>query len=178
MAPPGSNTNNLQNNNSQNDTATTRRKPSFTPKMYFRALVRKDSMNISNMFAGSVFLPGTAQIYNKQAWKLPIIYGGIGGFIGGAVASNVKYQREGKDSDKKMRNIMIAGAVATYYLSLMDGVVSYKSDTKPLPARATILSALLPGLGQAYNGDYWHIPIFYGGFAISGYCWAFNQKAI
>lgn len=151
-------------------------KPSFTIPMYFRALAHKDTMKIAHMFAGSVILPGTAQIYNRQAWKVPVIYGVAGGFIGGAIAYNVNYQRTGKTSSKNMRNVMIAGSILTYYGSLLDGVISYKSDRKPLPARASLYSALLPGLGQAYNGDYWKIPIFYGGLAVSGYCWAFNQK--
>lgn len=151
-------------------------KPSFTIPMYFRALAHKDTMKIAHMFAGSVVLPGSAQIYNGQAWKLPIIYGVAGGFIGGAIACNVNYQRTGKTSAKNMRNLMIAGSILTYYGSLLDGVISFKSDQKPLPARASLYSALLPGLGQAYNGDYWKIPIFYGGLAVSGYCWAFNQK--
>ena len=151
-------------------------KPSFTIPMYFRALAHKDTMKIAHMFAGSAILPGTAQIYNRQAWKVPVIYGVAGGFVGGAIAFNVNYQCTGKTSSKNMRNLMIAGTVLTYYGSLLDGVISYKSDQKPLPARASLYSALLPGLGQAYNGDYWKIPIFYGGLAVSGYCWAFNQK--
>ena len=31
------------------------------------------------------------------------------------------------------------------------------------PVKAALLSAVLPGLGQAYNGSYWKIPIIYGG---------------
>lgn len=37
------------------------------------------------------------------------------------------------------------------------------------PSRAALYSALLPGLGQAYNQRYWKLPLIYGGFAAFGY---------
>lgn len=38
------------------------------------------------------------------------------------------------------------------------------------------MSAMLPGLGQAYNHKYWKIPIAYGGFAVLGYSFFWNQQ--
>jgi hypothetical protein len=40
---------------------------------------------------------------------------------------------------------------------------------KHVPAKATMFSAVLPGLGQVYNRKYWKLPIVYGGFAALGY---------
>ena len=78
-------------------------------------------MNITPMFIGSLFLPGSAQIYNRQYWKLPIIYGGIAAFTTGAIVGK-----------KNIRPYMVGGAVATWYLSVLDGVISYKSYQNPL----------------------------------------------
>jgi len=44
------------------------------------------------------------------------------------------------------------------------------------PKRATIMSAILPGAGQAYNKKYWKIPVIYVGFATLGYFVASNNK--
>ena len=43
-------------------------------------------------------------------------------------------------------------------------------DIDPLtPAKAAFYSAILPGLGQAYNKKYWKIPIVYGAIGTSLY---------
>lgn len=148
----------------------------FTPRRFIQGLKHEDSLTLSNVFFPAMILPGTGQIYNGDYWKLPIVYGTLGGSIAGAAIFNKKWKKDGKESDKDLRNVFIWGAVASYWGQLADLTFSFKSYEKPLPARASLYSALLPGLGQAYNGDYWHIPIYYGGFMISGYCWSFNQK--
>lgn len=50
------------------------------------------------------------------------------------------------------------------------------SKYKHSPRKATLMSALLPGLGQIYNRKWWKVPIIYGGFAGVGYAIGFNQK--
>lgn len=46
------------------------------------------------------------------------------------------------------------------------------------PRRAGLLSAALPGLGQAYNGQYWKIPIVYAGIAGLGYFIFQNEQML
>ncbi|MBL0341749.1 MAG: hypothetical protein IPP71_12895 [Bacteroidetes bacterium] len=43
------------------------------------------------------------------------------------------------------------------------------------PTKASVLSAILPGAGQAYNHKYWKIPIIYAGFAGLGYLVKINN---
>lgn len=44
------------------------------------------------------------------------------------------------------------------------------------PAKAAFYSAVLPGLGQAYNKKYWKIPIVYGAIGTSVYIYSRNNK--
>lgn len=153
----------------------TSKEETYTLKRYFKSLAHRDSMAIGWAFAGSVVLPGTAQIYNRDYWKLPVIYAGIGGMIGGGVYYNSQFKKTGSESDKLARNLFFIGAAAFYWGQMLDGAVSYKSYRSHLPGRATIYSALLPGLGQIYNREYWKLPIYYGGLAVAGYCWYYNN---
>ena len=42
--------------------------------------------------------------------------------------------------------------------------------------KASLMSAILPGLGQAYNKKYWKIPIIYAGIGGFGYMFLNNNK--
>ena len=136
----------------------------FSFKEFFGGLAHKNDLKIGTMFAGSVVLPGTAQIYNRQYWKLPIIYGGIGALAGSGGYFLNQYKKSGQ-TDMRAKTTgtwLMVGAGLVYWGSLMDGVASYKSNKTPDPGRATLYSALLPGLGQIYNGEYFKVPIYWG----------------
>jgi len=45
------------------------------------------------------------------------------------------------------------------------------------PSRAAFYSAVLPGLGQAYNKKYWKIPIVWGAIGTSGYFYFTNNDS-
>ncbi|PQJ11057.1 hypothetical protein CJD36_013895 [Flavipsychrobacter stenotrophus] len=45
---------------------------------------------------------------------------------------------------------------------------------QPNPKRAGLYSAILPGVGQFYNRQYWKIPVIYAGLAVAGYYFVDN----
>jgi uncharacterized protein DUF5683 len=59
-------------------------------------------------------------------------------------------------------------------------VVRDSSSRQPInplsPAKAAFFSALLPGLGQAYNKKYWKIPIVYAALGTGVYFYLDNNK--
>lgn len=64
--------------------------------------------------------------------------------------------------------IVFSQEKTTSVLSAKDTVKS--NDIDPLtPAKAAFYSAILPGLGQAYNKKYWKIPLVYGAIGVSLY---------
>jgi len=167
----------------------------FSVKEFVGGLAHKNTMKIGTMFAGSVVLPGTAQIYNKDYWKLPIVYGGIGALAGTGgyymhqykltqrrydkwdaaktafeKQYNIAYPFDAPELDlasKKTGTWLLVGAGVMYWASLLDGIICYESDREPLPGRATLYSILFPGLGQIYNGEFFKLPIYWGGMLAS-----------
>lgn len=134
----------------------------FTFKEFFGGLSHKKDERIGVLFAGSTVFIGAGQIYNKQYWKLPIIYGGIGAGIGMGIAYRNKWNNTGDEKFRTISNLSFIGAGLVYWGTLMDEVINYHKDIQPHAGRATLYSILLPGLGQAYNGEFWKIPIYYG----------------
>jgi len=140
----------------------------FSLKDYFGGLAHKNEIKIGTMAAGSAVFIGGSQIYNEQYWKLPIVYGTVFGALGTGIYLNT----QGNHDAAKW---CFVGAGVAYWATAMDGVASFKTDQYPLPGKATLYSLLLPGLGQAYNGEYWKIPIYIGGLAAAYYFYDTNR---
>jgi len=76
----------------------------------------------------------------------------------------------------------LLGTVSLFAQAKEETVLVAKDTTKmqeidPLtPAKAAFYSAILPGLGQAYNKKYWKIPLVYGAIGTSMYFYIDNNR--
>lgn len=173
--------------------ADTAQRPLFSVKDYIRGIAHKDTIQIGTSFAGSMILIGGQQIYNKQYWKLPIIYGGLGATVGLGFHYRSQYTQSlnaynaaleldpdapytVNDRAKQLSTYLFAGGALIYWGTLMDGVINFQSDRYPLPGRATLYSLLVPGLGQVYNHEYWKVPVYWGALIGAYHYWTLNKR--
>ncbi len=158
-----------------------------------------DSMSLSKVCWAAAVMPGYGQIYNKQYWKLPILYSTLGTGLGMFIYENSRYKplkREydaitnkslsrTPELDRLQRNMLRSNTRRQIYLGLTivsylyfigDAAVCYKTNDVSSVKRATTLATICPGAGQIYNKSYWRVPIVIGGFATTIYCVDWNNR--
>lgn len=78
---------------------------------------------------------------------------------------------DGQNEEKKEKEPQIPKGV------VIDSIIEIREPINPLsPAKAAFYSAILPGLGQAYNKKYWKIPIVYAAIGTGVYFYIDNNK--
>lgn len=159
-----------------------------------------DSMGLSKMCWLSLPLPGFGQIYNKQYWKLGVLYPVVGASIGMFVHENKQYKPLKAEYDKylvdhgymrtpeldalqtkmirhnTMQQIYAGVAIATYLYFIGDAAINYSTNEVSQVKKATTLSCICPGAGQIYNKSYWRVPIVIGGLASTIYTIDWNNR--
>ena len=163
-------------------------------KTYF-----SDSMSLRRVTWTSLFLPGFGQIYNKQYWKLPILYGTVGASLGLCLWSNSKYKplqaKFNRLTDESMsrtpqlnavqsemikyntmKQVFMIATIASYLYFIGDAAVKYSTNDVSSVNKATTLAMICPGAGQIYNKSYWRVPLVIGGFATTIYCIDWNNR--
>ncbi len=161
--------------------------------------IAPDSMSLSKVCWTTAVLPGYGQIYNKQYWKLPILYGTLGAGIGLFIHENNTYRPLKRAYDEMVdrglgrspafetiqermirsntrRQLYLGGAVASYLYFIGDAAVSYATNDVSDVKKATTLACICPGAGQIYNKSYWKVPFVVGGFAAMIYCIDWNNR--
>ena len=108
---------NYSNDENAEDSSGAKRDSSFTFSIseFFGGMAGTRTSRMGNTFLGSMIFVGGQQIYNRDYWKLPIIYGGIGAGVGMGIKYNKTYKQSVEaglpdDNAKRMRNIMFAAA--------------------------------------------------------------------
>lgn len=74
---------------------------------------------------------------------------------------------------------VILGQKEAAPLRQLSDTIAQAEQIDPLsPSRAAFYSAILPGLGQAYNKKYWKIPIVYGAIGTGVYFYIYNRNEL
>lgn len=72
--------------------------------------------------------------------------------------------------------VPVVGSIAGKLADTVRVVSRKQSEAERIiPRKATFKSLMLPGLGQAYNRQYWKIPLIYGALGAAVYIYNYNQ---
>ena len=159
-----------------------------------------DSMGLSKVCWLSLPLPGFGQIYNKQYWKLGVLYPVVGASVGMFAYEHKQYKPLKAEYDQYLidhgyfrtpeldaiqtklikhntrRQIYAGLAIATYLYFIGDAAINYSTNEVSQVKKATTLSTIMPGAGQIYNKSYWRVPIVLGGLASTIYTIDWNNR--
>ena len=171
----------------------------LTRKRSFKEALFPDSSSLSRVCWTAAVLPGYGQVYNKQYWKLPVLYGLVGASVGMFVHENNKYRPLKHEYDlmtdgglfrteamddlqarmmrvNTRRQFYLGAMIASYIYFIGDAAVNYTTNDVSRVKKATTLSTICPGAGQIYNRSYWKVPFVVGGFASMIYCIDWNNR--
>lgn len=176
------------------DTAAVEQSPSAQPSLTPAKIARR-----------SAFLPGYGQWTNQQTWKTPIAAGGValGAYAIYQTQQDKSTYNEAAslrlDGDTSTLDIF-ANSLSTsallvkanqrqqwnthalfftiysYGMNVLDAYTFAQPQDKHSPGKAAYYSALMPGLGQLYNGKWWKLPIVYGAIGTGVGFIIFNQQ--
>jgi hypothetical protein len=78
---------------------------------------------------------------------------------------------------QKTTDVKIKDTINASNLKIKDTISASTDNFKPLsPAKAAFYSAVLPGLGQAFNKKYWKIPIVWAAMGSGVYFYHTNNN--
>lgn len=127
----------------------------------------------------SALVPGWGQIYQERLLPAAALYATSAVFAYRTLFHLYYYQKYGTDGHKKLLYTNLEVTAGLYALNLLDVTYAalYKHptgwqgglfDDRPLksPWGAVLRSAILPGWGQVYTGNYWKAAAY---FAVDGF---------
>lgn len=84
------------------------------------------------------------------------------------------YQHAGAQTDISAQKVVPSNSISP--LADTGSLIKKDSVVKHDPRKATRRSAIIPGWGQAYNREYWKIPLVYGAIAIPTVMYVYNNN--
>ena len=168
-------------------------------RVFHKGWFMSDSMSLSKVSWMSAVVPGYGQIYNRQYWKLPVLYGTFGTGLALFIHENKVFKPLKKRYEamtdvsftrtpeldalqtqmiraNTRRQLYLGITIASYIYFIGDAAINYATNDVSGVKKATTLACICPGAGQIYNRSYWKVPFVLGGFATMAYCIDWNNR--